>query len=88
MSDQSIERMMRESYPPNLPYGFAERVASAAMTEGRSSLWELFLGMTPRVGLAVGALATVLMIFGFVGEGPNLIDAMSQSNEASIISLP
>ncbi len=77
MSEQSIEKLMRDAYAPNLPYGFAERVALLAMTEQKVSLWDLLLGMTPKVGLAVGAFATILMLIGFTGEGPNPFAAIS-----------
>ncbi len=89
MSDKSIERMMREVFPQSLPYGFAERVAAGAMAEGKSNIWDFLLGMTPRASLAIGALATILLVVGFVGEGPNVIDAFSQYGDlSSIIYLP
>lgn len=89
MSDTSIERTMREAFPPSLPYGFAERVARVAMSEGRSTFWDFLFGMTPRASIAIGALVTLLAVIGFVGEGPNVIDAPSQySDSSSIITLP
>jgi hypothetical protein len=81
--------MMREAFPPSLPYGFAERVANVAMAEGRSTIWDFLFGMTPRASIAIGALAMLLAVIGFVGDGPNVIDAPAQySDTSSIITLP
>lgn len=89
MLDKSIERIMKDAFPPELPYGFAERVASNAMSQGGSSIWELLLNLTPRAGLAFGAVATLLLILGFTGDGPGLVDSIAQySSLSSIISIP
>ena len=89
MSDTSIERMMRESFPPDLPYGFAERVANAAMIEGGSTLWDFLLSLTPRAGIAFGAIAVLLLILGMAGDGPGIIDSVTQYEAfSSIIPLP
>ena len=89
MSDKSIEQIMRENFPPALPYGFAERVAHVAMTEGTSTLWDLLLSLTPRAGLAIGAVAVLLLVLGFAGDGPGLIEAVDQYEAfSSLIPLP
>lgn len=89
MSDSSIEQMLRESFPPGLPYGFAEMVANAAMMERGSTFWDLLLSLTPRAGLAIGAVAVLLLILGFAGDGPGLIDAVDQYEAfSSLIPLP
>jgi len=89
MSDTSIERLLRENFPPGLPYGFAERVANATMIPGSVSFWDLLLNLTPRVSIAIGAVAIFLLILGFVGDGPGLLDAVDQyENFSSIIPLP
>ncbi len=89
MSDISIERMLRENFPPSIPYGFAERVANAAMAEGSLTLWDLLLGLTPRAGIAFGAVVILLLILGFAGDGPGIIDSVAQYETfSSIIPLP
>lgn len=90
MLDRSIEKIMKEAFPSELPYGFAERVARNAMrTEQKASIWDLMLGLTPRAGLALGAVAVVLAVLGFAGDGPSMLDAASNYDAYSnFISLP
>lgn len=84
-----FEQLLRQLYPPELPYGFAERTARAAMESGSSAFWDLLLGLTPRAGMAIGAVATALILLGFAGSGPGLFDALDQySHLGSIVSLP
>jgi hypothetical protein len=85
----NIEKLLREVYPPELPLGFAERTARAAMEPSEGAFWEMLLGLTPRAGVAIGVLATGLLVAGFVGSGPGLLDALDQyATVGSILSLP
>lgn len=71
-----IEQLVRDWYAPELPYGFAERTAARIMaSEQPERIWEMLLGLTPRAGLAIGALATLLAVLGYAGTGPGLVDA-------------
>ena len=90
MLDKSIENILKNSFPPELPYGFAERVARNAMQgRGRVSIWDILLGVTPRVSLAFGAAAAILLAVGLTGDGPSLLDAVSNYDAYStIITLP
>jgi hypothetical protein len=89
MLDKSIERIMKEAFPPELPYGFAERVAYNAMIRGSASVWDLFLSLTPRASIAIGAIATILLVLGFTGDGPGLFDSIAQYNSlSSFFSVP
>jgi hypothetical protein len=86
---KNIDRLLREVYPPELPLGFAERTARAAMEPASGAFWDLVLGMTPRVSIALGAVATALVAIGFVGSGPGLLDAIGQyAHIGSILSIP
>jgi hypothetical protein len=85
----NVEKILRDLYPPELPYGFAERTARAAMEPGNGPFWDLLLGLTPRAGIAIGAVATVLVVLGFVGSGPGVLEAVDQYAQiGSILSLP
>jgi hypothetical protein len=89
MSNNSINTILRDGYQPELPYGFAERVANAVMEEGRSSVWDLLLGFSPRVSIALGTLAVALMVAVYTGDGPSISDAVANYATAeSIIPLP
>jgi len=84
MSNESINRILRESYVPELPYGFAERVAREIMEQPeRASVWDLLLAFSPRTSLAVGAIATLLLVLGFVGSGPGIVEAIDQYSALS-----
>lgn len=86
MSRQTIEQIMRQSYAPQLPYGFAERVARVVMSpEGKSTVWDLMLNFSPRISLALGVAATTLLVLGFTGSGPHIIDAIDQFGTLSSI---
>ncbi len=86
MSRENIEQIMRQSYAPQLPYGFAERVARLVMSpEGKSTVWDALLNFSPRISLALGAAATVLLVLGFTGSGPHIIDAIDQFSTLSSI---
>jgi hypothetical protein len=53
-------------------------VAAQAMgspAEGR--FWDALLTLTPRTGIAVGAIVGVLAVLGFVGSAPGVIEAVS-----------
>ncbi len=79
MSEKSIEKILRESFTPSLPYGFAERVAQAAMapeTDGEWSLWDSLAFLSPKVEIALGAVAALLTVLSVAGSGPGVLDAM------------
>lgn len=85
----NLDKLLREVYPPELPLGFAERTARAAMEPAEGPFWAMLLEITPRAGMAIGAVATILVIAGFVGGGPGLLDALGQYAAVdSILSLP
>jgi hypothetical protein len=89
MSEKSIEKILRTGYAPELPYGFAERVAYISMTEGRSPFWAFLLALSPRTGLAIGAIAMLLIVLGFAGSGPGLFDSIDNySAFSSILPIP
>lgn len=89
MSEGSIERILREEFPPRLPLGFAERIAAAVMAEGRSTTWDFLLRLSPRVSLVLGGAAAVLLLLNFTGDAPGLFEAVSQYSSAeSFIPLP
>jgi hypothetical protein len=87
--DKSIERIMKQAFPPELPYGFAERVAYNAMIKGGASIWDMLLNLTPRASLAIGAITTLLLVLGLTGDGPGLFDSVAQYNSlSSFFSIP
>lgn len=84
-----FDKLLRDAFRPELPYGFAERAASAAMDPAAGSLWEILLSLTPRAGVAIGAVATVLVLFGFAGSGPGLVESIDKYAQiGSILTLP
>lgn len=86
MSRETIEQIMRQSYAPQFPYGFAERVARLAMSpEGRLTVWDMLINVSPRISLALGTAATVLLVLGFTGPGPHIVDAIDQFSTLSSI---
>lgn len=89
MSNESINNILHNGFAPGLPYGFAERVANAVMEEGRSTVWDILLGFSPRLSLALGVLAVALIVAISTGEGPSISDAITNYATAdSIIPLP
>ena len=85
----NLDKLLREVYPPELPYAFAERVERAALEPANGAFWEILLGLTPRAGLAIGALATVLVVVGFAGGGPGIVEAIGRYAEVgSLLALP
>jgi|GEM_PF-2002741 len=89
MSLDSIDRLLRQEFPTGLPLGFAERVAAVAMGERRDSLLEWIFGLAPRAGMAFSAIAVVLALWSFSGDGPNVLDALDQAPIVeTILSLP
>lgn len=88
--NKSIEKIMREAFPTELPYGFAERVAFNALRQGSgSSIWDLLLNLSPRVSMAFGAVTILILAFGLTGDGPNVVDAMANyETYSNFISLP
>jgi hypothetical protein len=81
--------MMKEAFPPELPYGFAERVAYSVTSKGGATIWDFLLNLTPRTSLALGAIATILLLFGLTGDGPGLFDSVTQYNSlSSFFSIP
>lgn len=90
MMDKSIEKILREAFPQELPYGFAERVAFNALRQGAgASIWDVLLRLSPRVSLAFGAMAAVILVVGVLGDGPSMLDALTNFDSYSnFISLP
>ncbi len=86
MSKRPIEQILREAFRPELPYGFPERVAYVAFTQGRATIWDLLVTMSPRTGLAFGLIAVILVLFSMVGEGPGLIESLNAY--VDVYSLP
>ena len=78
----TVDKVLRESYAPELPYGFAERVARAAMAEVHASFLSIILSWTPQTTLAMGTAAIALFVFGMTGSGPNVFESIS--NYASL----
>lgn len=78
MPDKYIDDLLRKEHESLLPLGFAERVAEHAMAGSAFSLWDVLLGLTPRVGIAFGAVAIALATFGFLGDGPDLIRSVTE----------
>ncbi len=85
MSEKYIDGILKEEHEYLLPIGFAERVAALAMAESAPSMWEFLFRLTPRAGVAFGAVAIVLAVVGFVADGPNLVESVS--NYASLTEL-
>jgi len=77
LPDKYIDDLLRREYESSLPIGFAERVAERAMGNAGFSFWDVLFGMTPKVGVAFGAVAVVLAVFGFVGSAPDLIESVT-----------
>lgn len=78
MSENYINDILKREHEYLLPLGFAERVAALAADQAPASLWDLLLRFTPKAGIAFGATAALLAVFGFVGDGPGLIEAVSR----------
>ena len=82
LSEKYLDDLIRQEYRDPLPLGFAERVASLAMERSEGAFWGLLLQLSPRFGLAAGALALVLLVLGATGEGPGIFESIS--NYASL----
>ncbi len=75
---QTITTILRESAVRQLPMGFAARVAHAAMSQPAvRGIWEYLLELTPRTGLAISAIATILVVMGISGGGPGLVQSIT-----------
>lgn len=90
MEEKSIERVMRQEFPSELPYGFAERVARAVLGErATATVWDFLLRLTPSTGLALGGAVAVLLIMSFTGSGPGVLESVTHYDSYStFISLP
>jgi hypothetical protein len=90
MSEKSIEKILQAGYAPELPYGFAERVARAALGEETgSAVWEFLLALTPKTGIALTAVVMLLAVIGFAGSGPGLLDSIDHYGSfSSLLPLP
>ena len=90
MSEKSIEKILQTSYVPELPYGFAGRVARTAMAQVEgSAFWEFLLALSPKTGLAFGAVAMLLIVIGFAGSGPGLFESIDHYGTfSSLLPLP
>jgi hypothetical protein len=90
MSEKSIEKILQAGYAPELPYGFAERVARTALgNEAGSAFWEFLLTLTPKTGLALTAVAMLLAVIGFAGSGPGLLESIDHYGTfSSFLPLP
>lgn len=77
MSKNSLDQLLRGVYIPELPYGFAERVAAVALGAGALSLWDLLLAFTPRTGVAIGLVTVLLLLLGVVGDGPGVLESLN-----------
>ncbi len=92
LSRPSIDSILRSEIPRGLPIGFAERMADLAMSapaRDRLSIWDLLLQLSPRVGIAAGVIATLLLVFALTGEGPTMFEAMGDyATVETIISIP
>ena len=76
ISEKHIDDLIRKEYDLHLPLGFAERVASLAMDEGRGRIWENIFRLSPRMGFAFSAFALVLFLLGISGQGPGIIESV------------
>lgn len=90
MNPTRIEEILRDGYAPELPYGFAERVASSAFAmPGQNGIWDLLLSFSPRTTLALGALTMLLVVLGFAGPGPTIDESVEQyAAQSTLIELP
>ncbi|MGE3801395.1 MAG: hypothetical protein AB7H80_10270 [Candidatus Kapaibacterium sp.] len=77
MSEKHIDDFIRGEYPHSLSLGFAERVASLAMNRPEHTVWDFFSRLSPRAAVALSAVAMVLFVFGVTGEGPDLLQSIS-----------
>lgn len=84
-----FEKILRESFPPELPYGFAERTVLAVFGREEGRFWDVLLAMSPRTGLAIGAIATALVVLSFAGSAPGIIEAIDHYAQAGgLVALP
>lgn len=90
MNQIKIDEILREGYAPELPYGFAERVAAQAFAVGEPvGIWDLLLSFSPRTSLALGALTVILVVLGVAGPGPSLDESVEQyAAQSTLIELP
>ena len=75
--EKYIDDILREEHEYLLPPGFAERVAAHARSQSTLSLWDFLLRLAPGAGLACGAAVVLFAVFGFVGEGPGVVEAVT-----------
>jgi len=91
MTDDSIDRLLKSTLVRGLPLGFPERVADAAMGLAGSGvqLWDVLLRLGPRLGIAVGAVAAVLLAIALSGDGPTVFEAVQDyASVSTFLSMP
>jgi hypothetical protein len=90
MNPIKIDEILRDGYAPELPYGFAERVAAQAFAAGeQNSIWDLLLSFSPRATLALGAVTMILVMLGLAGPGPSFNESVDQyAAQSTLIELP
>lgn len=90
MKPTRIEDILRDGYTPELPYGFAERVAASAFAvPAQNGLWDLLLALSPRTTIAFGALTMLVVILGLAGPGPSIDESVDQyAAQSTLIELP
>ena len=77
LSDDSLDRLIRDEIDRSLPLGFAERVAVIAMTTDPNPFWSLLLRLSGRATIALTGVSAVLLAIGLLGDGPGLIEAVN-----------
>lgn len=90
MNPKRIEEILRDGYAPELPYGFAERVASSAFAmPEQNGIWDLLLMLSPRTTVALGALTMLIVVLGLAGPGPSINESVEQyAAQSTLIELP
>jgi hypothetical protein len=54
-----------------------------------SPFWELIFALTPKTGLALGAVAMLLAVIGFSGSGPGIVESVDNYGAYStFLNLP
>lgn len=88
MPNESIDRILRQSLSLGLPIGFAERVAARAINGGAEG-WDFLLRFSPRVGMAVAVVATILFLLTLSSGGPSMLEAVQDyAGVDSFLSVP
>jgi len=70
----NINEILKESYSPELPFMFAENLANKIINQSRKvSIWDLITNLQPKINLAFGAVAILIVFTNYYFGGISTI---------------